>query len=261
MQVDTTTQNVPLNYVRHDFAGGADCTLTGAQRTAEVRGDSVAHARACGAHALLLAPTALACNTCCCALRCAQVRFMCMRDAADNIITAVKEFPTCHYVLTVATPFLCKAPEFKPPVRACQPAHGTLHAAHASPLPEAKPQACTGVLPPVHTCALGSWQPSAFHVRARVPCSPRPQQPSCACLSQAAVTAAAALVRSKPLEGAAGRRLGGHPMMKKGGPRVRGAGMMALLMEAASWGTQQGREEGRVMSCSGFWGRGAPALV
>jgi hypothetical protein len=39
-----------------------------------------------------------------------------MRDVTDNIIVSVKEFPTCNYVFTVATPFLCKHPEFKPPV-------------------------------------------------------------------------------------------------------------------------------------------------
>ncbi|GFH10890.1 predicted protein [Haematococcus lacustris] len=31
------------------------------------------------------------------------------------MIISVKEFPTCNYIYTVATPFLCKHPRFKPP--------------------------------------------------------------------------------------------------------------------------------------------------
>lgn len=45
-----------------------------------------------------------------------QVRFTCMRDVNDNMLVSVKEFPTCNYIFTVATPFLCKHPEFKPSV-------------------------------------------------------------------------------------------------------------------------------------------------
>eukprot|EP00983_Pelagomonas_calceolata_P108796 1159496-Pelagomonas_calceolata.AAC.1 len=44
----------------------------------------------------------------------AQVRFTCMKDVKDSIIFSVNEFPTCNYVFVVATPFLCKHPEFKP---------------------------------------------------------------------------------------------------------------------------------------------------
>lgn len=54
-----------------------------------------------------------------CPHACAQVRFTCMRDVSDNVIVSVKEFPTCNYVFTVATPFLCNHPEFKPQVCGC----------------------------------------------------------------------------------------------------------------------------------------------
>lgn len=39
-----------------------------------------------------------------------------MPDTPDNTIVSVKEFPTCHYVFVVSTPFLCKHPAFRPPV-------------------------------------------------------------------------------------------------------------------------------------------------
>lgn len=45
-----------------------------------------------------------------------QVRFTCAADTKDNVILAVKEFPTCSYVFTVATPLLCAHPAFKPEV-------------------------------------------------------------------------------------------------------------------------------------------------
>jgi hypothetical protein len=34
----------------------------------------------------------------------------------DNVILSVREFPSCHYILTVSTPLLCGHPAFRPPV-------------------------------------------------------------------------------------------------------------------------------------------------
>jgi hypothetical protein len=42
------------------------------------------------------------------------VRFACGTSSRENVITAVKEFPACNYVLTVASPLLCKHPAFRP---------------------------------------------------------------------------------------------------------------------------------------------------
>ncbi|KAJ9504962.1 hypothetical protein QJQ45_021453 [Haematococcus lacustris] len=78
IKYDGSTASVPLVYVSHNMTGGAQCLLTGAGRTSEVR-------------------------------------FTCLLDAHDNMIISVKEFPTCNYIYTVATPFLCKHPRFKPP--------------------------------------------------------------------------------------------------------------------------------------------------
>ncbi|KAL6765469.1 hypothetical protein V8C86DRAFT_2459875 [Haematococcus lacustris] len=78
IKYDGSTASVPLVYVSHNMTGGAQCLLTGAGRTSEVR-------------------------------------FTCLQDAHDNMIISVKEFPTCNYIYTVATPFLCKHPRFKPP--------------------------------------------------------------------------------------------------------------------------------------------------
>ncbi len=41
---------------------------------------------------------------------------MCVKDVRDNVILSVREFPTCNYIFTVSTTFLCKHPQFKPPV-------------------------------------------------------------------------------------------------------------------------------------------------
>uniref|UniRef100_A0A7S3VMM3 MRH domain-containing protein n=1 Tax=Dunaliella tertiolecta TaxID=3047 RepID=A0A7S3VMM3_DUNTE len=77
IKVDHTIASVPVKYVSHNFTGGDTCLLNGEPRTAEVR-------------------------------------FTCMKDVKDSIIFSVNEFPTCNYVFVVATPFLCKHPEFKP---------------------------------------------------------------------------------------------------------------------------------------------------
>ncbi|KAF5837447.1 hypothetical protein DUNSADRAFT_4363 [Dunaliella salina] len=77
VKVDETIASVPVKYVSHNFTGGDTCLLNGEPRTAEVR-------------------------------------FTCMKDVKDSIIFSVNEFPTCNYVFVVATPFLCKHPEFKP---------------------------------------------------------------------------------------------------------------------------------------------------
>lgn len=47
---------------------------------------------------------------------CHQVRYTCSRDAKENVVLSVREFPSCNYVLVVSTPFLCKHPAFAPPV-------------------------------------------------------------------------------------------------------------------------------------------------
>jgi protein OS-9 len=77
-QEDASASGHAFKYLGHTFAGGATCHLTGAPRSAEVR-------FACGAP-----------------------------SGRENVITAVKEFPACNYVLTVASPFLCKHPAFRP---------------------------------------------------------------------------------------------------------------------------------------------------
>ncbi|KAF8058885.1 zinc finger CCCH domain-containing protein 67 [Scenedesmus sp. PABB004] len=74
---DVSSSGHPVKYVRHTFAGGATCVLTGAPRTAEVR-------------------------------------YTCARDARENVVLSVREFPTCNYVVLVSTPFLCKHPAFVP---------------------------------------------------------------------------------------------------------------------------------------------------
>lgn len=66
-------------YVSHVYSGGANCHLTGQPRTAEVR-------------------------------------YTCLRDTHQNMVLSVREFPTCNYVVVVATPFVCKHPQFTPPV-------------------------------------------------------------------------------------------------------------------------------------------------
>eukprot|EP00198_Chlamydomonas_reinhardtii_P007020 XP_001696356.1 predicted protein [Chlamydomonas reinhardtii] len=75
--LDASSTAVPIRYVSHVFSGGAKCTMTGAERTAEVR-------------------------------------FTCLPDTTDNVLVSIKEFPTCNYVFVVTTPFLCKHPLFKP---------------------------------------------------------------------------------------------------------------------------------------------------
>eukprot|EP00878_Enallax_costatus_P005298 GHUV01005565.1.p1 GENE.GHUV01005565.1~~GHUV01005565.1.p1 ORF type:complete len:415 (+),score=129.13 GHUV01005565.1:253-1497(+) len=75
---DASSSGHPLKYVSHTYSGGASCVLTGAARTAEVR-------------------------------------YTCVRDAKENIVLSVREFPTCNYVVVVSTPFLCKHPAFTPP--------------------------------------------------------------------------------------------------------------------------------------------------
>mmetsp|Transcript_31818 Transcript_31818/g.70690 ORF Transcript_31818/g.70690 Transcript_31818/m.70690 type:complete len:390 (-) Transcript_31818:180-1349(-) len=78
IKFDGSSASQPIKYVSHVLGGGQSCVMTGLPRTAEVR-------------------------------------FTCMRDIRDNTIVSVKEFPTCNYVFTVATPFLCNHPEFKLP--------------------------------------------------------------------------------------------------------------------------------------------------
>ncbi|GAX79253.1 hypothetical protein CEUSTIGMA_g6693.t1 [Chlamydomonas eustigma] len=74
---DVSTTGMPMTYIRHMLKDGAECSLTGAQRSSEVR-------------------------------------FTCIPQHSDNVLVLVKEFPTCHYIFVVATPFLCTHPLFKP---------------------------------------------------------------------------------------------------------------------------------------------------
>ncbi|KXZ45720.1 hypothetical protein GPECTOR_51g706 [Gonium pectorale] len=78
LKADASSSPVPIRYVSHVFGDGADCVMTGGPRSAEVR-------------------------------------FTCMPDTSENAIVSIREFPTCNYVMTVSTPFLCNHPDFKPP--------------------------------------------------------------------------------------------------------------------------------------------------
>lgn len=79
-QEDASVSATAIKYISHRFSEGGSCVMTGASRSAEVR-------------------------------------FTCLRNAADNMIASVKEFPTCNYIITVSTPLLCKHPEFQLQVR------------------------------------------------------------------------------------------------------------------------------------------------
>nr|BCL66108.1 hypothetical protein [Volvox africanus] len=75
---DANSFRQPIRYVSHIFTGGARCELSGQQRSAEVR-------------------------------------FTCLPDIHDNVVIAMKEFPTCNYVFLVNAPALCKHKEFQMP--------------------------------------------------------------------------------------------------------------------------------------------------
>ncbi len=102
----------------HVFSNGTQCDLTGQPRSAEGRLVCAPEAAA-GAAGAPGAPGAL--------------------EAPQHAIEAVKEPTTCHYVLTLATPLLCRHAAFRvhaPPVahircQAAPPAAGELQAGGA----------------------------------------------------------------------------------------------------------------------------------
>lgn len=77
VQEDSSASGYAYKFIGHLFSGGAKCHLTGRARSAEVR-------------------------------------FACGTSTRENVITSVKEFPTCNYVVTVSSPLLCKHHAFKP---------------------------------------------------------------------------------------------------------------------------------------------------
>lgn len=87
-QVDSADVSGATPYVAHRYAGGDVCELTGQERSVEVR-------------------------------------FTCGHGAADTLLTSVREPASCTYVVTIATPRLCKHPGFQAAPR--EPALITCH--------------------------------------------------------------------------------------------------------------------------------------
>ena len=75
-QVDSADVSGATPYVAHRYTGGDACELTGQARSVEVR-------------------------------------FTCARGAADTLLTSIREPSSCAYVVTIATPRLCKHPGFQ----------------------------------------------------------------------------------------------------------------------------------------------------
>jgi hypothetical protein len=55
-----------------------------------------------------------------------QVRFSCRKGLSENQVLSAREFPTCNYLVLVASPFICDHPAFKPLVRQPQQHRGHL---------------------------------------------------------------------------------------------------------------------------------------
>lgn len=89
-------------YVAHRYSGGDACELTGQARSVEVR-------------------------------------FTCGHGAADTLLTSVREPASCTYVVTIATPRLCKHPGFQ-----AAPREPALIQCHMVPEEEAAAAQCGG---------------------------------------------------------------------------------------------------------------------